>query len=260
MDEINMKLEKIIKDSNDELSIIIKRIDNNENIYVYKENEKIISASIIKVPIMLAVLNKLINNNISLETQIHIDKKIILKDTEVFETNQNTYSLKELLNWMIISSDNTATNILIEYVGMDYINEYIKEELKVKNTVLQRYMLDYNAINEGKNNYTNQMDMLIIFEKLFKKEILNEEYCEFAIQVLYNQRIKNQILRYVYEPCEFAHKTGSLEYLNHDVGVLKLNNKLFYIGISIYNCKSRIGNKRLSGILGKLIIDYLKEN
>lgn len=71
--------------------------------------------------------------------------------------------------------------------------------------------------------------------------------------------MKKQIMRYIYTPVKFAHKTGYLEYLNHDVGVMNINNKYYYVGISVYNSKMKEGNKRLVGILGKVIYNYLKE-
>ena len=64
-------------------------------------------------------------------------------------------------------------------------------------------------------------------------------------------------MRYIFEPIKFAHKTGSLDYLNHDVGVMNINNKMVYIGISIYNSYNKKGNKKLIGNIGKKIYNYL---
>ena len=54
---------------------------------------------------------------------------------------------------MIISSDNTACNVLIDILGMDNINSTIKS-LNMNNTILERKMMDYKSIEAGKNNYT----------------------------------------------------------------------------------------------------------
>lgn len=140
---------------------------------------------------------------------------------------------------MIIKSDNTATDVLLKHSGIENINHYIANVLKVKSTYLQRYMLDEKAIENGLNNYMSQKDMLNIFILLFKKEILNEELCNIAIDILYNQRCQNQIMRYIYEPIKFAHKTSALDYLNHDVGVMNINNKMVYNGSSIYNSNNK---------------------
>lgn len=158
---------------------------------------------------------------------------------------------------MIIESDNTATNVLLKHFGIENINNYIVKVLRVKSTFLQRYMLDEKAIQNGLNNYMSQKDMLDIFTLLFNKKILNDELCDNAINILYNQRCQDQIMRYIFEPVKFAHKTGTLDYLNHDVGVMNIKDKLFYIGISVWNSSDKNGNKQLIGNIGKKVYFYL---
>ena len=257
MEQLIKKLDEIIKVSEETVSILVKQINNQECIYEYNINQKLVSASTIKVPIMLAVLEEVKKGNYSLDNEILVKENDILCDTEVFENGSGYYSLYELITWMIIKSDNTATNVIIREFGMEQINEYISRVLKLKTTHLERYMLDYDAMEKGLNNYTSQEDMLDIFTKLFNKSILTKELCDIAIEILYNQRIQNQLTRYIYSPLKFAHKTGHLYYLNHDIGVMKINNKFFYVGVSIYNSKHKDGNKKLMGNLGKIIYEYL---
>lgn len=254
IDDIN----KVIENSNENVAILINEINSMDYIYNYNSNIKLVSASIIKVPIMLAVLNEIRKGRISFNDKILVKNQDILDDSEVFENGENNYSIYELINWMIIKSDNTATNVIIKTITMEKINNYITNVLNTKSTYLQRYMLDENAIKNGFNNYTSQMDMLNIFTKLFNREILNTELCDIAIKILNNQRCQNQVMRYIYDPVEYAHKTGSLDYLNHDVGVMKIKNKQFYIGISVYNSNNKKGNKQLIGNLGRMTYEYLK--
>ena len=257
MQNLNQILENIIKESKENVAILIKELNNSKSIYACNDKVKMISASTIKIPIMLAVLEEVKNKKIDLNEKILVSNNEILSDSKIFENGEQYYSLYELINWMIIVSDNTATNVIIKKIGMEKINRYILNELKLKSTSLERYMLDEEAIKEGYNNYTSQEDMLEIFTKLFNKEILNNELCNKAIDILYNQRCQDQIMRYIYQPIKYAHKTGSLDYLNHDVGVLNINNKYFYVGVSVYNSKNKNGNKKLAGKLGKVIYEYL---
>ena len=257
MNNLVNEIEKLIKDSNENISILIKDLDSEEEIYNFNSTEKLVSASTIKVPIMLAIFDEAKNKNVNLDDVIFITKNDILDDTEIFENGEGYYTINELINRMIIESDNTATNVLLKHFGMENINNYIVNVLKVKSTYLQRYMLDEKAIENGLNNYISQKDMLDIFSLLFNKKILNDESCDKAINILYNQRCQDQIMRYIYEPVKFAHKTGSLDFLSHDIGVMNINNKIFYIGISIYNSSDKKGNKRLIGNIGRKIYDYL---
>ncbi len=257
MEQLIKRLDEIIKDSGETVSVLVKQLGNQECIYQYNSNQKLVSASTIKVPIMLAVFEEVKKGNTTLDKKILVKENDILSDTAVFENGPDYYSLYELITWMIITSDNTATNVIIKEFGMEQINEYISKVLKLKSTYLERYMLDYDAMEKGLNNYTSQEDMLNIFTKLFNKSILTEELCDIAIEILYNQRIQNQLTRYIYTPLKYAHKTGHLDYLNHDVGAININDKFFYVGVSIYNSKHKDGNKKLMGNLGKTIYEYL---
>ena len=257
MKNLSKEIEKLVECSNENTSILIKELNSDCDIYNFNSTEKLVSASIIKVPIMLAIFNEVKNGKANLNDMIFVTQNDILYDTEIFENGEKKYSINELINWMIIESDNTATNVLLKHFGMENVNNYIANVLKVKSTYLQRYMLDKKAIESGLNNYTSQKDMLDIFTLLYNKEILNEELCVIAINILYNQRCQDQIMRYIFEPIKFAHKTGALDYLNHDVGVMNINNKMFYIGVSVYNSNNKKGNRKLIGNIGKKIYDYL---
>lgn len=260
MEDLINNINDMIKTSDENVSILFKELNKVDYIYNHNSNIQMPSASTIKVPIMLAVLEEVQEEKINLDDKILVKFEDILDDTEVFENGEGYYSLYELINWMIIESDNTATNVIIKTFGMEKINNYIFNVLNAKSTSLQRYMLDENAIKNGLNNYTSQEDMLNIFTKLFNKYILNNELCDIAIQILYNQRCQDQVMRFIYEPVRYAHKTGCLDHLNHDVGIMNIKNKLFYIGISIYNSKNKKGNKKLIGNLGKMIYSYINEN
>lgn len=114
MKKLVREIETLIKDSKENVSILIKELNSKEEIYNFNSNKKIVSASTIKVPIMLAILDDVKNKNINLNDMILVTEDDILNDTEIFENGEKYYSIKELINWMIIESDNTATNVLLK--------------------------------------------------------------------------------------------------------------------------------------------------
>lgn len=256
MYEIINYIKKI--ESKENINVLIKDLTNDEIILDYKGDNIFVSASLIKIPIMLAVLNEVYKNNISLDTNITINPKDVLEDNEVFKKNIYNYTLEELITWMIIQSDNTSTNVLIKKVGFQTINKYIKK-LELTNTKLERYMNDWNAIKNGKNNFTSLNDMYKCFSYIIQKNILNDELCNFAINTLYKQEINNQIPKYISD-VKFAHKTGGLDYLNSDVGIFKYNGLIFFLGISLYNIPKKEGDRESVANLSKLIYEFIVDN
>ncbi len=257
MFEIAKELKNKINESKYKISVLVKKLNSKETIYQYNANEQFVSASTIKVFVLLYSLKEIKEGNITLDTVLNIDKKEMLEKAKLFEFGATKCSLEELLNWMIINSDNTATNVLIERFGIDKIDNYIKQDLGLTNTTLQRKMLDFDAIKNGKNNYISQNDMYITFEKIFNKTILNPILCDKAIEILRNQRSKEFITRYVYQNVLFANKPGSLEGLINDSGVMYVNGELYYVGIFIHDFDTKENALKFMGNLGKTIYDYL---
>lgn len=256
MTSLSEKLNKIIIESKEEISLLLSNL-KGDIIYEYQKDEQVVSASTIKTPIMLAILEEVRKGNVQLSDELYVDQQVLLDDSRVFEEGSRIASIYELMVWMIILSDNTSTNVLINSFGMDKINDYIQHVLELKSTSLQRIMLDFKAIEQGKNNYISMSDMLLMYQKLFNHEILNDELCEVAINILTRQRWQDDIMRYIYEPVVFAHKTGSLDYRNLDVGVMSIDNEKYFIGISIKSSKIE-GNQVLMGKLGRMIYEAIK--
>lgn len=121
MNDLVNEIEKLIWDSNENISILIKDLSSENEIYNLNSTEKLVSASTIKVPIMLAIFEEVKSGKVNLNDTILVTKNDILDDKEMFENCENYYSINELINWMIIESDNTATNVLLKYFGMEKI-------------------------------------------------------------------------------------------------------------------------------------------
>src|SRR5699024_11317438 len=69
-------------------------------------------------------------------------------------------SVNVLSQLMIVISTNKTTNILIKYFSQQKNNLFIQQSLNCKNTELNRLMMDAEAIDQGKQNYTTSEDMI----------------------------------------------------------------------------------------------------
>ncbi len=242
-----------------EVSLLIKDFNTQDILYSYEDDRQVVSASIIKVPIMLAALEQVQEGKMSLDSLIELKDSVILEDTEVFEYGSGKYTLEELLVWMIIESDNTAANCLIDLFTMEKINDFCKK-LSLPSTKLERRMLDFQAVKEGRNNYTSARDMGMLYEKLYNKTILTPDLCDTAIGILTRQRHKQLSLRYIYDDIVVAHKTGGLDNLNHDAGIFCLPGTHYYFGAFVWNAPSNEYASKWIGRISKGIYEYYKTN
>lgn len=218
---------------------------------------RVVSASTIKTPILCTALEQVREGKLSLEQPVKVDREVILEDSEFFDLGPGTFPLWELLYWMIVTSDNTCTNVLIDLLGMDTINAWCAAH-GLENSRVERKMLDWKAIEEGRNNYTSPWDQYKLFAALYCREILTPELCGVAWDILLRQRSTDQFLRYISDDVQVAHKTGGLDYLNHDCGIFCLPEHPYYLGVFVSNTPKIEGDSRVVGQLSRLAYDYMK--
>lgn len=262
-DALQNYAENEIRDTEANVSLLVYDFMKQEPLLSFQPERRLVSASTIKTQIMLAVFDRVQKGALSLTQRIPVPCREILEDTEVFNCGQKDCPLEELVTWMIINSDNTATNLLIELLGMEAINASIRA-LGLRETVLERKMLDWDAIKAGRNNYTSARDQLLTFNRLYKNAILTPELCGLAADILRRQRDCSLALRYLCPPgVTFAHKTGGLDHLNHDCGVFRIPGHTYYFGCFVTDAvddteKNPVAG-RLIGRLSKAVYEYYAE-
>lgn len=255
---LTKRINDIIKSSNADIAVLVKDLKENKILFKYNENKKYISASIIKVPIMIEALSRFDLGQIKLEDKFKISDTDKVDFSIITEQNLNECAFEELIEWMIISSDNTATNVLIDILGLENINNTIKK-LNMKNTLLERKMMDFKAIEFGKNNYTCLNDMLIAMEGLYRGTLISSEMSEIAIDILKNQRDSFMLKRYIRDNVTLANKTGELDNLNNDIGIFYTKNSDYFIGVFAHNVKKNKDAYEIIGRISKEVYDYYKK-
>jgi beta-lactamase class A len=211
------------------------------------------SASVIKASILLTLLEQSRLGALSLEQTVNVEH--ITGDSIVFDSGPRKAGLRELAVWMTILSDNTSTNALIDILGFDTVNAYMRD-IGLKHTVLRRKMLDFAARRAGADNLTNAVDMFMLFKYLFGGDKAGHSE---AIAILRRQRSKKGLTRYIWEDAVIAHKTGGLDYLSHDAGVFSFGDKHVFAGVFLWNTERIEGDPRLIGSAGRLVFDYFRK-
>ena len=126
-------------------SLLVADLPTGAVRHAWQPEEPVPSASTIKVPILLAALEEVRLGRLSLEQRVALPAAALLPDTEVFDRGETDCSLWELLYWMTALSDNTATNVILDLLGLDAVNRYATRVLGLRHTVCRRKMLDAAA-------------------------------------------------------------------------------------------------------------------
>ena len=184
----NLEEEIIYKFENFEGDFALAYKDlSSGNQILYNEKQIFHAASTMKTPLMIEVFNQVNKNNFNLSDSIFIInqfKSIVddsffslsnIDDSEkyLYESLGKKKSIYSLVFDMITVSSNFATNLIIDYVGAENVNKTMRKIGAMDINVL-RGVEDIKAFEKGLNNTTNAYDLMIIYEKLAKGEIINK--------------------------------------------------------------------------------------
>ena len=138
--------------------------------------------------------------------------------------------VKDAATWMIIVSDNAATNMIIEYLGIDTINACI-QKLGCTSTKLHRY-LHFDGENMGRLGTSTPRDYASIFVRLAKHQLIGPEEDAAMIEIFKQQHYNSMIVRdfpvYYMDgedngeetSIQVASKSGSMDACRNDGGIV----------------------------------------
>lgn len=189
----------------------------------WNRDDQFPAASLIKVPIMYEIMRQAAEGNLSLEERLTATDRDKTGGAGILKELNDGLSLtiRELVTLMIIISDNTATNMLIDFIGMDAVNRTMNG-LGLSSTVLRRRMMDDAAARTGRENLTSAADMAHLLQVLYVGRKLPLEYHDLMLDILKRQQVRDKLPFYLPEETVVAHKTGTLAGVEHDAGILYL--------------------------------------
>ena len=178
------------------------------------------SASMIKVFIMAAAMEKVAAGEMSLDDEFVLGYEDKVGGSGILTgyADGSVLSFRTLLDLMIAESDNTATNMIIQRMGMGTINDYIQRK-GYKDTILQREMMDMEAIAAGRENYSSVRDLGDIFVRIYHHQCVDPTRDEIMLEFLKGQT-DTDCFPAALPGRVIAHKTGALPGLFDDGGII----------------------------------------
>lgn len=216
------------------------------------------AASMIKVPILYEIMRQAAAGRLSLEDTLAVTEDARVGGAGVLKELRPgiVMTVRELATLMIILSDNTATNMLIDLIGMDAVNQTMAE-LGLKATVLRRRMMDFEAARAGKENQTSAIDLARLFEIIYTTRTLPPAYGALMLDILTRQQIRDKLPFYLPEETAIANKTGTLPGVEHDGGILFLPGGPYIVCVLIDGLTANYQGIQLIASIGKTIYEHI---
>lgn len=254
---LRKQIEGIIEQSIGNVSIVV---EINEETIISKNSEReMSSASLIKIPVIIAAYRQAELGKIDLEEKIVVkpDHKVGGAGVIQYLTEGTLLSVKDLLTLMIIVSDNTATNMMIDLIGQETINQFNKL-LGCKHTKLERRLMDYVARDKGLDNVTSASDMVKFLKEIAENRFLTSKSSHEILNILTGQQFQDKLpammdLDHVF----VANKTGEIPGVEHDVAIIRHNDDQVLITVLIDQLNNQFEGKQVIARIGKAVYDYL---
>lgn len=199
--------------------------------YEYSHNGdlKLDAASVIKIPILITVLKAVEEGSLNKSDKYEVTKEVQVPGCGAlgYMNPGVEVTLEDLSTLMIILSDNTATNMLVDIVGIDSVNEVIST-MGLKNTRLERKMFDEEEAKKGKKNIISVNDMGVILNKIYDNTCISEGVSKEIVEIMSKQLLWAKIPHLLPEGTKIAHKTGEISGGTHDVGIIYGENPFIF--------------------------------
>lgn len=185
------------------------------------EHEVFPTASTIKIAILYELFKQVDEGKIRLDEPRTLDRRHAVGGSGILnELTAPTLSVHDYATLMIVLSDNTATNVLIDAVGMQNVNSRMSA-LGLRQTRLRRRMIDMEAARRGDENVSTPAEIARLLEIVHRGEGLGTASQQALLAVL--KKSKSSALRRSVPPrVEVANKPGGLEGVAVDAGIVYL--------------------------------------
>jgi len=248
-----MKLEKSVLDVDRGLDgvmgvAIVDLTDGHK--YLLHANDVFPQASSIKICILAELYRQAQQGKLKLTDLYTVNAADLVEDSDIMNgltPGITRVTLRDLATMMVAVSDNSATNVLIDRVGMDTVNAFLGKE-GLRETRLRRKMMDLKAAGEGRENVSTPGEMMSLLQALYRGEILNQEMTADFFKVLSTHK-QSFIPRNLPDDLKIANKPGELEGVRNDSGVIFLDKRPYILCVmTTYLRHERDGEEAISGI------------
>lgn len=256
-----------------DFAVAFMNIESGDKILI-NENEIFHAASTMKTPVMIEAFKQIheqgqkMTDSIVIYNQFFsiVDKSEYAlspqndADPELYQLLGEKIIWKDLIVHMITRSSNLATNILIDRLGADNVTKTMRV-LGADNIQVLRGVEDIKAYDAGLSNTTNALDLLKIYEKLAKQEVVDSASSQAMIDVLLNQEFNSLIPAALPDNVKVAHKTGEITGVHHDSGIVILPDGRRYVLVLLSKNVSDMKKADKAMIrISKMIFDYVQES
>ena len=229
-EDLASRLESLAKTHKGKVAIAVKHLGTGESYYL-NADEPMPSASLIKLPVMIEVYQQVAEGKIKLSDLVTLRQEDKVQGSGVLTDHFSpgvTFPLHDAVHLMIAVSDNTATNLVLDKIGIG-ATALRMEAWGFPNTKIhaKSFRGDKTSVFPERTKRfglgsTTAREMVALLERMHQGKLVSAAACKDMLALLRQCEDHEKFPRFLPETVKVAHKTGSLSDTRTDAGILYL--------------------------------------
>ncbi len=218
--------------------------------YFLREDEVFAQASSIKITVLADLYLQAQQGKLKLTDLYTVQSSDLVPDSSIMNgltPGVTRITLRDLATMMVAVSDNSATNVLIDRLGMENVNTML-DTLGLKHTRLRRKMMDLEAAKQGRENISTPREMMTLLDAIYHGKVLDKDSSSDFFKVLTTNK-DSWIPRDLPPDLKVANKPGELEAVRNDSGIVFVEGRPYVICVmTSFLLNEREGEEAISKV------------
>ena len=205
-----------------DVGLYYHRLGSAEAPELHNPDLPLIAASVIKVPIMVTAFRDMAAGALDPDEVVTIRPEMKKPSCGALTYMHDglEVTVMDLITLMIILSDNTATNLMIDKLTPEHVNRTM-EELGIPGICLRRRLFEPELSAKGIQNTVTARGVGLLLERMAEGALLGRAEDDRMLKILLDQRLNGKLPFYLHsEGVKCAHKTGEDDGITHDAGIV----------------------------------------
>jgi len=225
--ELDQQVKNIVSSFKGKVGLYAKNLDTGET-YALNADERVKTASTIKIAVMIEAFARVAEGKAKWTDEVVLTKEKKVSGSGILgELSDGLHlTLRDAVNLMMILSDNTATNLVLDVLTTDAVNSRM-ESLGFKQIKINRKVMSGGESAAGKDpenkkyglGFATPREMVLVMEKLERGEIVSPAVSKEMIDLMKREQGRYAIGRSQWD-LPMASKYGALDRLRSAVGIV----------------------------------------
>ena len=236
---LDTQVKQLVNSFKGKVSLFAKNLDTGET-YAFNADDRVRTASTIKIAVMIETFALVNEGKLKWTDEVVLTKEKKVSGSGIlFELSDGLHlTLRDAVNLMMMLSDNTATNLVLDVVTTDAVNARM-EALGFKNIKIMRKVGSGGESTAGKDPENKKFglgmatprEMVLVMEKLDRGEIISPAVSKEMIELMKREQARYAIGRDLWD-VDMASKYGAPDRLRSSIGILYTKHGKIAMAIS----------------------------